>query len=204
MVPSVHVEMEELKLLIDTGQLKQSGLFSYSAMNGVKPGVPYLPDVIQTQGECVMSAVRALCYLKSDNNMTWRIEEYGDGQISYAPKPGMNINILGWVNHQYNVRMMEVDILNWAKQTGEHPTLLIFAKGIGRIPDIGKKPAENGRLDISSAAPEGKNITYPSLPRKAFLFALDEVESLYTDLTTIEPASSLMEKIIERKERLDV
>lgn len=151
-----------------------------------------------------MDTVHALCYLKSQSNTHWRYEKYCSGQLTYVANSGYTANVLGWTNYTCSVRSMEADIVDWAKQPGEHPELIVFWKGKGRIPDVGIKPSERGRFNIAYAADEENNITYPTLARKAFVFGMDEVESCYTELDSSKSPSSLMKDVIARKEKLDV
>ncbi|WP_346398219.1 ABC-three component system protein [Pseudomonas syringae] len=204
MTVPVHSELEILQELIESGAFQASGIFSYSTIHGVKPGAAFLPNHIYDHGERVMDTVHALCYLKSQSNIHWRYEKYCSGQLTYVANSGYTANVLGWTNYTCSVRSMEADIVDWAKQPGEHPELIVFWKGKGRIPDVGIKPSERGRFNIAYAADEENNITYPTLARKAFVFGMDEVESCYTELDSSKSPSSLMEDVIARKEKLDV
>lgn len=200
----VHSEMEILQELVESGALQGSGVFSYSTMHGVKPGEAYLPYNIYENGECVMDTVHALCYLKSHSNIHWRYEKFGDGQLRYVGDSGYTANILGWTNHAYHIRSMEADVVDWAKLPGEHPELFVFWKGKGRIPDAGMRPSERGRFNITYAADDENNFTYPTLARKAFIFAIDEVETCYSESDSNMSPTSFMEDLISRKEKLDV
>lgn len=204
MTVPVHSELEILQELVESGAFQASGIFSYSTIHGVKPGAAFLPNHIYDHGERVMGTVHALCYLKSQSNTHWRYEKYCSGQLTYVADSGYTANVLGWTNYTCSVRSMEADIVDWAKQPGEHPELIVFWKGKGRIPDVGIKPSERGRFNIANAADEVNNITYPTLARKAFVFGIDEVESYYTELDSSKSPSSLMEDVIARKEKLDV
>lgn len=204
MTVPVHSELEILQELVESGAFQDSGTFSYSTMHGVKPGESFLPHHIYDHGECVMGTVHALCYLKSQSNTHWRYDKYGGGQLKYVADSGYTANILGWTNYAYSIRSMEADMVDWAKQPGEHPELIVFWKGKGRIPDAGMKPSERGRFNIAYAADEENNFTYPTLARKAFVFGIDEVESYYSELDSSKLPSTLMEDVIARKEKLDV
>lgn len=200
---SVATEMSALLDLIDGKRFFRSDEFTWSTMHGVKPKITPSINAINVNGDCVMDAVHALCYLKSDSNTCWRSSSYGSGQMDYSVSPHKKINIMAWWNNQYSVREMEAELLDWSKQAGEHPDLLVFAKGKGRVTGQGFKVLERGRLDISVAHDQVKSITEPGLPRSAYVFALDEVESTYYDSKAVKPASELMKEILIRKVEFD-
>ncbi len=100
---------------------------------------------------------------------------------------------------------MTTELHKWARDTTNHPHLVVFASADGRINDqkIGE-PSTPGseRLDITAAPTERGSFTDVSMVNRVYVFPLDEVDSCYDEA---EPTSveDFIDHISTRRKHLD-
>lgn len=204
-VEAVKKELTLLNELVEQGGLKDSESFAYQARHGVTPEKAFTLDDLAASGKYVMKAFRALSYLKSHDSALWITEPGSKGHLQFSAHGLEEYNVLAWKNDEYRVRHMTTELHKWARDTTNHPHLVVFASADGRINDqkIGE-PSTPGseRLDITAAPTERGSFTDVSMVNRVYVFPLDEVDSCYDEA---EPTSveDFIDHISTRRKHLD-
>ncbi|MDY7532246.1 ATPase [Pseudomonas sp. Bout1] len=203
----VKEEFQRLNTLVQAGSIKDSQGFTYQTRYGVKPDNDFTLEEMASSGKYVMRAVKALSYLKSHKDSVWITEPGTKGHLQFSNAEG-EYNVLAWANDDFGVRDMANDLYRWARGTANHPLLVVFANGIGRVEDT--KPGESTddeetsreRFDISDPPHRKDSITDIAMVNKVYFFALDGIESMYDKAKAI-PAEDFMDDISTRRKTLD-
>lgn len=205
---SVKKEFAKLNTLVQAGEIKDAKDFAYQTRYGVTTAKELTLEELASSGKYVMRAVQALSCLKSHKDSTWITEPGSKGHLRFTDPYQGDYNVLAWANDEYRVRNMEYDLYHWARDTASHPQLVVFANGIGKVTD--KKPnklndssvSNRERFDISTAPTVKGSITDVAMVNKVYLFALNEIESLYDEPDTVS-TEDFMNDISIRREKLD-
>lgn len=205
---SVKKECAHLNTLIQAGELKDAKDFAYQTRYGVTTAKELTLEELASSGKYVMRAVQALSCLKSHKDSVWITEPGSKGHLRFTDPHQGDYNILAWANDEYRVRNMEYDLYQWARDTANHPQLVVFANGIGKVTD--KKPnklndssvSSRERFDITTAPTVKGSITDVAMVNKVYLFALNEIESMYDEPDAVS-TEDFMDDISTRREKLD-
>lgn len=195
----VRVEIDLLKTLVQEGKLKNSPEFTYQTRYGVQAGPEFTLDELTLSGKYVMKAVQALSYLKCHKNSDWIIELGKTGHLQFRDPVEGTYNIMAWTNDEYRVRNMCCDLYLWAREAVNHPNLVVFAQGKGRVTD--EKPTQ-ARYDITAPPMSKNSFTDIELVNKVYFFALDEIESIYNKDDS-KSVVEFMNEISARRKLLD-
>lgn len=205
---SVRMEFARLNSFVQAGAIKDVSDFAYQTKYGVTSTKEFSLDELTGSGKYVMKAIKALSYLKAHKDSAWITESGSKGHLQFSDNIRGDYNVLAWANDDYRVRHMENDLYRWARETANHPQLVVFGNGIGRVKD--EKPSELSNSSLSSCerfditmAPHVKgSITDVATVNKVYLFALNDIESMYDELDAVS-AEDFMENISTRRKNLD-
>lgn len=198
-LPAVKTELDLLNNLVQSNGLPDDSGFTYRTLFGVRAGEDFSLEALSKSGENVMRTVQSLSYLNVPPASQWGCSPDQQGHIRHDDPVHGEVNLMAWSNKNYPVRQIEGDLFDWARQTGMHPSLIVFAQGRGNITD---KKLSDGRYDYTSPpAPKG-SITEPAIARSVYMFNLGDIESVYDDPRAPSPAQ-FMKDIFVRKGKLD-
>ncbi len=205
---SIKKEFSLLDNLVQDGGIKDIKDFAYQTRYGVTSMQEFTLAELTNSGKNVMKAVQALSYLKSHQGSTWVTTPGVKGHLQFTDPNQGDYNVLAWANDKYRVRHMSSELYRWARDTANHPSLVVFGNGVGKVKD--EKPSKLSALNDSSserfditAGPSVKNsITDAAMVNKVYFFALDEIESMY-DESDAESAENFMDDISNRRKKLD-
>lgn len=205
---SVKKELALLDTLVQAGGIKDAKDFAYQTRYGVTPAKEFTLEELARSGKYVMKAVQALSYLKSHKDSVWITEPGTKGHLQFTDPSEGDYNVLAWANDEYRVRLMANDLYRWARDTANHPQLVVFANGVGKVKD--EKPSELSNTNVSSrerfditTAPNVKgSITDVAMVNKVYFFALNEIESMYDEADAVS-AEDFMDDISTRRKNLD-
>uniref|UniRef100_UPI000B0551F3 ABC-three component system protein n=1 Tax=Pseudomonas lundensis TaxID=86185 RepID=UPI000B0551F3 len=204
-IPEVRNQLAILDDLIEQGGLKDSQSFAYQTRHGVAPEKAFTLEDLAASGKYVMKAVCALSYLKSHGSATWITEPGSKGHLQLSTASEGEYNVLAWTNDDYLVRQMTVELYKWARDTANHPHLVVFANAEGRIKDqkLGElKNESEERLDITAAPHQRGSFTDVSMVNRVYVFPLDEVHSCCDEEETMA-VEDFMDDIATRRKTLD-
>jgi len=205
---SIKTEFAQLDNYVQAGAIKDVSDFAYQTKYGVAPEKEFSLEDLACSGKYVMKAMQALSYLKTHKDSTWITEPVTKGHLRFTDLNQVDYNVLAWANDDYRVRQMANDLYRWARNTANHPQLVVFANGIGKVKD--EKPSElssssvssRERFDITMAPNVKGSITDAATVNKAYLFDLNEIESMYDEPDALS-AEDFMENISNRRKNLD-
>ncbi|ALN17615.1 ABC-three component system protein [Ectopseudomonas mendocina] len=204
-IPEVRNQLAILDDLIEQGELKDSQSFAYQTRHGVAPEKAFTLEDLAASGKYVMKAVYALSYLKSHGSAKWITEPGSKGHLQLTTASEGEYNVLAWTNDDYLVRQMTVELYKWARDTANHPNLVVFANAEGRIKDqkLGEfKNQSEERLDITAAPHQRGSFTDASMVNRVYVFPLDEIH-LYCDEDKTMAVEDFMDDIATRRKILD-
>lgn len=204
-IPEVRNQLALLDKLIEQGELKDSQSFAYQTRHGVAPEKAFTLEDLATSGKYVMKAFSALSYLKSHGSATWITEPGSKGHLQLSAASEGEYNVLAWTNDDYLVRQMTVELYKWARDTANHPHLVVFANAEGRVKDqkLGELNSEGEeRLDITAAPGQRGSFTEVGMVNRVYVFPLDEVHSCCDEEETIA-VEDFMDDISTRRKNLD-
>ena len=113
--------------------------------------------------------------------------------------------MLAWTNDDYLVRQMTVELYEWARDTANHPHLVVFANAEGKIKDqkLGElKNESEERLDFTTGPRQRGSFTDVSMVNRVYVFPLDEVHSCCDEEETMA-VEDFMDDIATRRKTLD-
>ncbi|HBV7161856.1 ABC-three component system protein [Enterobacter mori] len=205
---SVKKEFSLLDNFVQDGGIKDVKDFAYQTRYGVTSTHGFTLEELTNSGKNVMKAVQALSYLKSHKDSAWVTEPGKKGHLQFTDPNQGDYNVLAWTNDGYRVRHMSNDLYRWARDTANHPPLVVFGNGVGRVKD--EKPSKlselNGssseRFDITTGPSVKDSITDVAMVNNVYFFALNEIESMY-DESDDESAEEFMDDISNRRKKLD-
>lgn len=205
---SVKKEFSLLDNFVQDGGIKDVKDFAYQTRFGVTSTHGFTLEELTNSGKNVMKAVQALSYLKSHKDSAWVTEPGKKGHLQFTDPNQGDYNVLAWANDGYRVRHMSNDLYRWARDTANHPPLVVFGNGVGRVKD--EKPSKlselNGssseRFDITTGPSVKDSITDVAMVNNVYFFALNEIESMY-DESDDESAEEFMDDISNRRKKLD-
>ncbi|MBD8666386.1 restriction endonuclease [Pseudomonas lurida] len=204
-VAEVKAQLASFNDLIQQGELKDSQLFAYQTQHGVTAERAFTLEDLASSGKYVMKAVRALSYLKSHDSATWITEPGPKGHLQLSAASDGDCNVLAWANDDYRVRQMTNELYRWARDTTNHPNLIVFANAEGQVKDqkIGESNNDSEeRLDITAAPAQRGSITDVSMVNRVYVFPLNEVHSCY-DEDEKRAVEDFMDDISIRRKKLD-
>lgn len=204
----VKKELAQLNNLIQAEGIKDSKDFAYQTRYGVTSAKEFTLEDLACAGRYVMKAVQALSYLKSHKDSAWITEPGTKGHLQFSDPNEGDYNVLAWTNDEYRVRHMANDLYRWARDTSNHPQLVVFANGVGKVKD--EKPSEPNdsnessreRFDIATAPCVKGSFTDVAMVNRVYFFALNEIESMYDEADAIS-AEDFMDDISSRRKHLD-
>jgi len=196
---AVKNELESFNTLLQSGSLKDPKEFSYQIRHGVTMGHEFTLEGLVSAGKYIMKAVQALSYIKSHKNAAWITESGVKGHIQFSDSNDGDYNVLAWVNDEYPVRRMGCELHRWARETVNHPGLIVFANCLGRVRD--DKPSRE-RYDITAAPTVKGSFTEVEVVNRVYFFGLDEIELMYDEADSIS-AEKFMDGISTRRKELD-
>lgn len=205
---SIKTEFARLDSFVQAGGIKDASDFAYQTRYGVTPEKEFSLEELAYSGKYVMKAIQALSYLKTHKDSAWITEPVTKGHLQFTDPNYGDYNVLAWANDDYRVRQMANDLYRWARDTANHPQLVVFANGIGKVKD--EKPSElnnssvssRERFDITMAPNVKGSITDAATVNKVYFFALNEIESMYDESDAVS-AEDFMENISNRRKNLD-
>ncbi|WP_042818072.1 ABC-three component system protein [Yersinia wautersii] len=205
---TIKKEFAQLDNFVQSGGIKDVHDFAYQTIYGVTSAQEFTLEQLANSGKDVMKAVQALSYLKSHKDSTWITEPGIKGHLQFTDPNQGDYNVLAWANDEYRVRYMSNDLYRWARDTANHPQLVVFGNGVGRVRD--EMPSKFSELSVSSSerfdittGPNVKDsITDVAMVNKVYFFALNEIESMYDESDTVS-AEDFMDDISTRRKNLD-
>ena len=204
-IPEVRDQLAILDDLIEKGELKSAQSFAYQTRHGVAREKAFSLEDLAASGKFVMKAVCALSYLKSHGSATWITEPGSKGHLQLSTPSDGEYNVLAWTNDDYLVRQMTVELYEWARDTANHPHLVVFANAEGKIKDqkLGELKNESGeRLDFTTGPRQRGSFTDVSMVNRVYVFPLDEVHSYCEEEGTMA-VEDFMDDIAKRRTTLD-
>lgn len=205
---TVKYEFAQLDNFVQSGGIKDVHSFAYQTKYGVTSEQVFTLEELTNSGKDVMKAVQALSYLKSHKSSAWITEPGIKGHLRFTDPNQGDYNVLAWANDEYRVRYMSNDLYRWARDTANHPQLVVFGNGVGKVKDeIPSKFSElnvsnSERFDITTGPSVKDSITDIAMVNKVYFFALNEIESMYDESDTV-PAEDFMDGISTRRKKLD-
>lgn len=198
-LPFAQNALNTLKTLIQNECLSDIDSFTYRTLYGVKIGESFSIEDLTAHGEGVMRVIHALSYIGSHTASSWAVRPGTEGHITYADPKFGPYNVLAWANEKYLSRDIEGSLYEWSMQATSHPSLLVFARGLGTIDE---KKLVNKRHNFKEHPVEERTFTEAQPPRGVYIFSLSDIESKYAD-PTVTSAIDFMDEIFVRRSILD-
>lgn len=172
-------------------------------MDGVAHDGIAEPDLLH-ESESYREGIYAIAALKTLDEADWLMDEGQDGHLVSS---GV-INLLVWSERKRTYRFVRKKVEEWLKAPEAHPNLIIFGCGAGNA-DEGEVFVSL-RSDISAPSQkiegmdggffdEYNTIAEPKVIRRAAVYNIDKVTSMYKDFVpgeAVERASELQSVII--------
>jgi hypothetical protein len=143
-------------------------------------------DAIDDYSSALAESLFCVATLVADARFDWQPHENESGQIRV---PEAQLNVLVWSDTELSGRQIIRELQAWSRSAGEHPPLLVLARGartslemegaVGtgdRRTSIDEPPSRPGDLGV-----EAGDFTIPRGYRKVFSARLERVASFYED-----------------------
>lgn len=182
-----------------------AGALAAGLIGGVNSEADFLPVDIQQAGDKLCQPLHAACYLSGVSGAEWVNSEDYVSHIDYSSPIKGKVSLFVWANRKVSINQVHSDLMQAAKRGGASPDLIVFTSVIGDPSPEGLSAVSMPRQDIANSAVVKGSITEPGIARKTFIFPLSEIEATFMKSDSgIDAREQYLERILERKDKLDV
>lgn len=171
---------EQLKIQYCTDKGNSAELLVHHSINRLRPYTQVHPDELFTDSLRIARLAELNSYLSKHTAFEWQSDCTKSGTLKWNQMPA-TIHLVTLDNPDFNSRQFHAEIATWASESGEHPPLTVFAKGMGIFRPWAAKPGETLRADFVLPLRRGgdNDITEYKVNRQVSMYWLAELEEKY-------------------------
>lgn len=197
--PIINQGIEQLRKKIIREHTPHPDYLVHQALFGTaRHFSPDLTNLVSRKRD-VLRVIKALCYFTGTTGTHWLSNSEQIGQLCTEVFGGRD-NVLAWDAQDRSFEQLQSELIEWIREGGEHPDLLVFAHVDGRVtPEACRVDTSMSRASIAQPDDVPGSITEPQASRKVWVYDLMDLVQRYNTGNTVSERDNYLRDLSEYK-----